>query len=103
MELYTTWAALVAGKVVNRIPDDETHIRKVFDFPENEDPVVEVLPMDKQKPGFDEEGRPFPKPALEGGEEVPEKEQTEEMRQFAEEHDGVWVRYGEDVVCVERK
>ncbi len=99
MELYTTWATLVAGKVVNRIPDDETHIRKVFDFPENEDPVVEVMPADKPKPGFDEEGRPFPKPA---GEQVTEEEQTAEMAEFAEEHDGVWVRYGEDVVCVER-
>ena len=97
MELYTTWAQLVAGKVVNRIPDDETHIRKVFDFPENEDPVVEVLPMDKPKPGFDEEGRPFPKPA---GEEVPGEEQTDEMKEFADEHDAVWVQYGEEAVAV---
>jgi len=97
MELYTLWAALVAEKIVNRLPDDETHIRKALNFPENEDPVVEMLPADKPRPGFDEEGRPFPKPAAEP---VPEVEQTEEMRQFAEEHDAVWVQYGGGVVCV---
>jgi phage gp29-like protein len=110
MALYETWSALVSGKVVNRIPDDETHIRKALGFPENEDPVVEPLPVDKPSPGFDEEGNPKPKPMpidadtgktyVPPPKEVPEKEQTKEMQAYAEEHDGVWVQYGADVVCV---
>lgn len=43
-EIMKTWAEMVAGRVVNRVEDDETHIRKVMGFPENEDPKIEPLP-----------------------------------------------------------
>lgn len=111
LELYDTWAALVAGKVVNRIPDDETHIRNVLGFPENDDPVVEPLPVDKPAPGFDEEGKPFPKPAPIDSDTgktfhpkpkpVEKKKVTKEMEQFAEDNDGIWVYAGDDIVCVD--
>lgn len=98
-ELYTAWAALVAGKIVNRIEDDETHIRKALGFPENENPVIEEIePAVAPAPGGGGEEEPGAEP-----EEVPEAEQTEEMRAFAEEHDGVWVCIGEQIVCVERE
>lgn len=42
------WAGMVGGKVVNRIEDDEQHIRKVVGFPDNEHPVIEELPADAE-------------------------------------------------------
>ncbi len=88
VELFKTWAELVAGRVVNQIPDDETHIRSALGFPENEDPEeLKQLKESKEKP--------------KAPEEVPEEEQTTEMRQFAEVADGTWIRTAEgEVVCL---
>lgn len=102
IELYKTWQALVAGKVVNRIEDDEAHIRKAFGFPENENPTIEALPVDMPKPGFDPEGRPYPKPT---GDEpkpkpVPKEKQTKEMQEYAEDRHAIWVYIGGDMVCL---
>ena len=126
LEVVKTWSELVGAKVVGRIEDDETHIRKSLGFPENEDVVIEPLP-EPQPPGFGM-GGPGGKPGVKPGEknqtpvtttkppvksgtkpvpgkpvkkdltqedEVPEEEQSEEMKAFAVEHDAVWV-YAED-------
>lgn len=95
LDLYNTWAALVAGKVVNQIPDDEVHIRKALGMPENEDPQLPE-PAPTPVPG-DKEPDPndVSKP-----EEVPEGEQSPQMHAFAEEHDAVWLRVGPTVVAV---
>lgn len=110
LELYKVWKDLVAGQVVTRIPDDEKHIRSAFGFPENDNPVVEPLASQMPKPGFDPEGKPYPKPASidpDTGKtfypkEVPKEKQTKEMQQFADENDGVWVEVGDSIVCVDR-
>ena len=82
--IYTLWKELVAGKVVNQIEDDETHLRKALGFPENDDPQIpEPAPVPGQlKPGENE---------VQGPKEVPDEEQTEEMQQYSEENDAVWV------------
>lgn len=78
-ELFKTWGELVSGKIVNRIEDDETHIRKVFGFPANDAPVLEPLPADalgdKDKLGPD--GKPL-KPQ-------PQEEEETELRLHAHE------------------
>lgn len=86
LELYKLWSELVTGKVVNQIEDDEIHIRKALGFPENENPTL----PDPAEVGVDQ-GKP-----------VAVKNQTEEMRVFAEEHDGIWIEYGDETVCVDR-
>lgn len=89
LELFKAWAEMVKGKIVNQIPDDETHIRAALGFPENEDPEELKQPESKEKGDITE-----PK-------KVPETEQTEEMRQFAEATGGEWVRTGDgEVVCL---
>ena len=107
LELMTTWAALVGGQVVNKIEDDETHIRKVMGFPDNENP--EVLPNPVQPGGGDPskvgpDGKPLvkkPNPfekKFEQDEEqclVADCDLSEEMKEFAVSNDAVWV-YGED-------
>lgn len=100
LEAMTTWSGLVAGKIVNRVEDDEQHIRKVMGFPENEDVVIEPLPesgkdgaVNKRQPGQPGEGALPPK-------KVPPEKQTAEMRAFAEENAGEWVEMEDgQVVC----
>lgn len=93
LDLYKLWTELVTGKVVNQIEDDETHIRKALGFPENESPQ---LPEAGPAPGDQE---PDPNDANKP-EEVPEGEQTPQMHTFAEEHDAVWLRIGDERVAV---
>ena len=93
LELYTLWAALVSGKVVNRIEDDERHIRKSLGMPENDAPVLEELLGDaaaKAKAGE----QPGAKPT-----KVPVEELSEEMRVFADENDAEWVLLDGHPVC----
>lgn len=60
LEIMSTWAAMVGGQVVNKIEDDETHIRKVMGFPENEDPkVIEAPPPVQPGVGVDAQGKPI--------------------------------------------
>jgi phage gp29-like protein len=60
LEILNTWAAMVGGQVVNKIEDDEVHIRKVMGFPENEDPkVIEAPPPVQPGVGVDAEGKPI--------------------------------------------
>lgn len=40
LAVYELWSKLVAGKIVNKLPDDEIHLRKALGFPENENPEV---------------------------------------------------------------
>ena len=40
LEVLAQWAEMVGGKIVNKIEDDEIHIRKMLGFPENENPEV---------------------------------------------------------------
>ena len=99
LEIITAWASLVGGQVVNKIEDDEVHIRKVLGFPDNENP--EVLPNPQppgggglSKAGLDgKKPNPFEKKKFEQDDvaEVPFEEQSEEMRAFAEDNDAVWV------------
>ncbi len=119
LEIVNVWAGLVAGQVVNKIEDDEAHIRKVLGFPENEDAKVlppPAPPGAPTKPGVEEEKEepgknPFAKskPEKAGGETPLKEEQTPpakkegrpkvvkaeelstEMREFAEENDAVWL------------
>ena len=79
LDIINTWATLVGGQIVNKIEDDEVHIRKVLGFPENENPEVVVA-----SPIQEQEGEEKSVP-------IPEEEQSTEMRQFAVEHDAVWV------------
>ena len=114
LEIMNTWAAMVGGQVVNKIEDDEVHIRKVLGFPENENP--EVLPNPTPpggggmpgEPGASPFGGPAKKPptsvqtlpAAGKPGETPLKGETKvvaaeelstEMREFAVENDAVWV------------
>jgi phage gp29-like protein len=106
-DLFRTWSELVAGKVVNRIEDDEQHIRKQLGFPPNDDPVLEALPGDaamKAKAEADakaeKEGGAFG-PGEENEKPMPvdEKELSDEMRAFAEENAGVWYSVDGAFVC----
>ena len=93
LEVMTAWGALVGAKIVNRLPDDEVHIRKVLGFPENEDPQVQEEEAPPQ-PGAAPAKPPVPPKA------VPHAEQSVEMRAFAEQADGVWVEAGGATLCV---
>ncbi len=60
LEIMSAWATLVGGQVVNKIEDDETHIRKVMGFPENENPkVIEAPPPVQPGVGVDASGKPI--------------------------------------------
>ena len=60
LEILNTWAAMVGGQVVNKIEDDEVHIRKVMGFPENENPkVIEPPPPVQPGVGVDATGKPI--------------------------------------------
>jgi hypothetical protein len=121
-KIFELWDKLVTGKVVGRIEDDETYIRSALGMPKNENVVLEDLPGDaalKSKEKLAKEGivfggddepnkkgkNPFggkeKKPG--GASEMPFEEQSPEMRTFAEEHEGVWVRLENGhSICVKR-
>lgn len=101
-ELYKLWSELVAGKVVNRIEDDETHIRKALGMPENDNPVLEPLPDPSKLPGDNAPGKDSAASSDAKPKKVPPEEQSAEMKQFAEEHDAVWVYAGDERVAVQR-
>jgi phage gp29-like protein len=118
LEIIKTWTTLVGGQVVNKIEDDETHIRKVMGFPENENPEV-IAPPPPVQPGvgvdaqgkpiklgpdgqplkLGPDGRPWKGPPKAPGEKKPnpfekkleQDELSDEMCTFAEEHDAVWM------------
>lgn len=91
LDLFKTWLGLVEGRVVNRIEDDEGHIRKALGFPENDSPTLE--PMPSAAGGKDlVPGVPDAKVLTQG-------ELSEEMRAFAEETGGTWVEVGGAVAC----
>lgn len=97
-QLFTTWDTLVKGKIVNRIPDDETHIRKSLGFPENDNPVIEALTPppapfgapeapadpDQKKPAPGAEQKPAPKVEVDKPKVDGEKEKTFEQKLDAE-------------------
>ncbi len=96
LELFTLWQQLVTGKVVNQIPDDETHIRSALGFPENEDPEelkqpekVVVEPVTPKA----EEQQPKKK-------EEKQLQISDEMRAFTQEHGGEWREVDGEMVCV---
>ncbi len=95
-DLFRMWSELVAGKIVNRIEDDEQHIRKQLGFPPNDAPVLEELPGDALSKAKAEAPEPMP-----GEKPIPvdEKELSEAMRAFAEENDGVWYAVDGAFVC----
>lgn len=90
LELFKLWSELVSGKIVNRIEDDEVHIRKALGMPENEEVALEPLPGDALLDAKKQQG----------AEKVPPEEQTEEMRAFAEANDAEWVMLGGHPVCL---
>lgn len=93
-QIFELWSLLVAGKVVNRIADDEIHIRKALGFPENENPVIEPLPADvTAQAAIDAK-------AAMGGDKVPKDKQTPEMKKFAEENEGEWFFINGHPVCL---
>lgn len=98
LTLFELWQKLVTSKVVNRIEDDEKHIRKSLGFPENDNPVIEPLPK-RTLPGDggDEEDDDEPPEA------IPEPELSEDMRQFAAENAGVWLRINGHPMCFRRE
>lgn len=110
-KIFELWQALVAGKVVNRIEDDEQHVRRSLGMPDNAEPVLEPLPAEadreaedkrskeqakvqakQPKPGF---GATKPKP-------VPKAKLSEDMLAFAEENDAEWFEIDGEFVCYER-
>lgn len=89
IKIFELWEKLVTGKIVGRLPDDETHLRAALGFPKNDKPVLEPLPSDamleaKAKADAEAKKNPEKKGA------VPFEEQTEEMRAFADENEGEW-------------
>ncbi len=103
VELFRLWSELVTGKVVNRVEDDERHIRKALGMPENDAPTLEELPGDAAakakaealKKGIDPGAQqPGAKPK-----KVPVDELSEEMRAFADENDAEWVLLEGHPVC----
>lgn len=98
LELLKTWNELVTAKVVNRIEDDEQHVRRMMGFPDNDEPVLEPLPSDikAQQPAGGGFGKPKPK--------VVRKEVlSPEMELFAEDNGGVWIEVGGQVMCVDEQ
>ncbi len=97
LDLFKTWSELVIGKIVNQIPDDETHIRASLGFPENENPEElkqpEVVAGRDVVPGVPDKDVIKTRP-------VPKAEQTQEMRAFAEKHKGEWCIVAGQAVCV---
>jgi len=51
LKIFETWSTMVAGGVVNRVEDDETHIRKNLGFPENDQPEIKPLPSQQKASG----------------------------------------------------
>lgn len=98
MELLKTWQALVEGRIVNRIEDDEEHIRKIMDFPDNENPTLEPLPLPKGSAGAPGPGQE----ATSGSETKPmsEEELTDDMRAYATENDCEWRTVKGHPVCI---
>ena len=94
LELFKTWTALVAGKIVNKIEDDEVHIRASLGFPDNDNP--EVLPDPAASAGPQDKIPGVPDSEIFA---VPEEELSEEMREFADETGGKWMRVGAQVAC----
>ena len=105
LELFTLWKDLVAGKIVNRIEDDETHIRKSLGMPENDSPTLEELPGDvAAKAKADALKKGIDSDAAQPGfgkkpKKMPAEELSEEMRAFADEHDAEWVLLEGHPVC----
>lgn len=100
LELFKTWEALVVGKVVNQITDDETHIRAALGFPENEDPK-ELKQPEAVAPGA---GGGFgKKDRIKGIQDEMVFEISDEMRTFAQEHGGKWQEMDGETVCVGMK
>ena len=106
MELFRVWSELVTGKVVNRIEDDERHIRKSFGMPDNDTPTLEELPGDvAAKAKADALKKGIDPDAAQPGfgkkpKKLPAEELSEEMRAFAEKNDGEWVELDDGyVVC----
>ncbi len=91
LDLFKTWTVMVEGKVVNRIPDDEAHIRTSLGFPDNDNPVIEALPA---------KGTTVPIPGAPDVKVMAQEELSEEMRAFAEENGGEWREVGGQLMCV---
>jgi phage gp29-like protein len=128
IELFRLWLELVKEKVVGRIKDDETHIRRSLSMPENEKPVIEPLPEDakleadvkakkeaakrpavppaKKKfsedfPGDDDlEDEEEEEYAEHAGEVILAEEQSEEELTFAKANGCVWRTINGRKVCI---
>ena len=102
LTIYELWQKLVAGGIVNRIEDDEVHIRKALGMPENGAVVIEPLPAAKPSEGTGTGGGDIMGDGG-SGELPPIGKMSAEMREFAEENDGVWVRVNGRAVCLARE
>lgn len=92
--MLKVWTEMVAGKVVNRIEDDETHIRKVIGFPENEDPKIEPLPEKGAAPAPGQEKQPSPTDAPDEAALSDDELTTEEVQFAVDNPGGRWVTVG---------
>jgi len=108
--IFELWAKLVDGQVVNRIADDEQHIRKGLGFPANDDPTIEPL-RPKAAPGAGGAGGAVPggpEPGMGGAEPadgpqaIPDAKLSDEMRAFAADNDGVWIDVAGHPMCFRR-
>lgn len=99
LEILAQWNALVAGGVAQPQDSDEVHIRSMLKFPPPDERDVE----ERATRGAELAQALAPEPvAAPRGELVPEEKQSDEMKQFAEEHNGVWVYDAAgQAVCVE--
>jgi hypothetical protein len=129
IDMFRLWMELVTGKVVNRIPDDETHIRRSLGFPENEAPKLEPLPKDaeldiKKKEAMKPAPKPMTRPAAKkkfdedeetdwfvydeedfdtDGEVVLEEDQSAEEQEFSRTSGCVWKTINGKKVCIKPK
>lgn len=105
LELFKVWQALVEGKLVNRLTDDETHIRKALGMPENDAPVLEDLPQDADRAANAEaEAAAQAAKAAAGAlpskaKKVPPGQQSKQMQEFAEARNADWYDLDGHFVC----
>ncbi|MCI0557556.1 MAG: DUF935 family protein, partial [Nitrososphaera sp.] len=95
-ELLAQWATMLGVNAVRQGPDDEAHIRKVLEFPENDDPIE----------GAEEEEDPEEKPEENSGEkpeegDEEEDEQRDEAKMSQEQQIGDFLDATEDKLRVD--
>lgn len=110
LDILDRWTSLIGSEVVKAQDADEEHVRSMLKFPpmdESDQDAREQREMDKKAEQWrqraDAFGGAFGNP-MDQSQQVPPADQTDEMKKFAQENDGVWI-YDEDGerICVSRQ